>query len=289
MHQSNSTSDSNAALSWARSDIEQMLYFPGSKYTQVNSFLSAMLGFLLSVLFYCALLPIQGTQFADMFQKQGTIPYFIVFFSMWSLSILFIKSRKLALQKKCLRFDVVPEDVDFVLTSANVDTVLDRIYEVVDEPRQFLLFNRVYVALANLRNLGRVGDVDEILRSQAETDESTVETSYNLLNAFIWAIPVLGFIGTVLGLSAAIGGFGATLENTDEIELLKAGLTEVTGNLSLAFVTTLEALVAALAIQLVLTFVKKSEHEFLDQCSTYCTEHIVNRLRIMPFERGNQE
>ena len=224
-----------------------------------------------------------------MFRKQGVIPYAIVFFSAWCLAILFVKSRKLAFQKKSLSFDVIPEDVDFVLTAANVDIVLDRVYEIADEPRNFVLFNRIYVALANLRNLGRVGDVGEILRSQAENDESAVETSYSLLAGFIWAIPVLGFIGTVMGLSDAIGGFGSVLEQTDEIEEIKGALTKVTGGLSTAFVTTLQALVAALCIQLLLTFVKKSEQQFLDDCSQYCTDQVVNHLRIMPFERLNQE
>ena len=31
-----------------------------------------------------------------------------------------------------------------------------------------------------------------------------METSYSVINSFVWAIPVLGFIGTVLGLSQAI-------------------------------------------------------------------------------------
>ena len=39
-----------------------------------------------------------------------------------------------------------------------------------------------------------------------------METSYSVINAFVWAIPVLGFIGTVLGLSQAIGQFGGVLQ-----------------------------------------------------------------------------
>ena len=276
-------------LSWARDDIEQKLFFRGARETHVNTFLSVLLATIMTVVFYAALIPLDGNSFADMFRKQGMIPYAIVFFSAWSLAILFIKSRKLAFQKRSLEFDVVPDDVDFVLTGANVDTVLDRVYEIADEPRHFILFNRICVALANLRNLGRIGDVDEILRSQADNDESSLETSYSILSGFIWAIPVLGFIGTVMGLSEAIGGFGSVLQKTDDIQEIKAALTDVTGGLATAFVTTLQALVAALVIQLILTFVKKSEQEFMDQCTEYCTDQIVNHLRIMPFERLDSE
>ena len=40
----------------------------------------------------------------------------------------------------------------------------------------------------------------------------------------------------------------------------------------------------ALAIQILTTFVRKSEQEFMDACSEYCVRHIVNRLRIMPYQ-----
>lgn len=284
-------------LPWARKDIEQRLFFRGGRYTRVNSLLSFIMALLLACVFYASLFPVRESSFAEMFLPRSSvsgqaqnpvaafIPFAIVFFSSWCLAILFLKSRKLRFQRRALNFEVVPQDVDFVLSAGNVDTVIDRIYEIVDEPRHFILFNRISVALANLRNLGRVGDVDEILKSQAENDESALETSYSLLSGFIWAIPVLGFIGTVLGLSSAIGGFGGVLEASNDIETIKGGLKSVTGGLSDAFVTTLQALVAALFIQIILTFLKKSEQEFLDECGEYCTTQIVNRLRIMPFER----
>ena len=50
-----------------------------------------------------------------------------------------------------------------------------------------------------------------ILRNQADYDEEQIASSYGLVNSFLWAIPVLGFIGTVIGLRAAIGALGITL------------------------------------------------------------------------------
>jgi biopolymer transport protein ExbB/TolQ len=135
-----------------------------------------------------------------------------------------------------------------------------------------------------LRNLGLVADVDDILRSQADSDESGLETSYSMLAAFVWAIPVLGFIGTVQGLSMAIGGFGGVLQGASELEGIKAALQTVTGGLATSFETTFQALVAALFIQLALVYLKKSEEEFLDTCSEYCLKHVVNRLRMTPYQ-----
>ena len=205
------------------------------------------------------------------------------------MAILWLKWLKLRFQCRALQYLIVPDDPEFVLTPQSVDDVYQRIYKSVDDVRQFVLFHRIATALSNLRNLGRVTDVDEILHSQAENDESSMETSYSLLQGFVWAIPVLGFIGTVEGLSIAIGGFGNVLGSANDFSQVKDALHGVTGGLSIAFETTMQGLVAALVIQLTLTALKKSEEEFLDACSEYCSKHIVGRLRLMPFEMRETE
>jgi biopolymer transport protein ExbB/TolQ len=285
MSESLANAHTEVPLPWSRKDIEQRLFFSGGKHTRVNAILTFILALALTAAFYALLTPFDGTPFADMFTKRSWVQYATVFLSSWAVMILLIKSRKLAFQRRALEYAIAPRDADFVLSAANVDTVLDRMYEIVDEPKHFVVYNRIVVALANLRNLGRVGDVGEILKSQAESDEGASETSYSLVSGFIWAIPVLGFIGTVLGLSDAIGEFSTVLQQSEDISGIKNSLQNVTSGLSTAFETTLVALVAALAIQLWLTFLKKSEQEFLDSCSEYCTNQVVNHLRIMPYER----
>lgn len=271
-------------LSWTRSDAEQRWGVNGGRHTRVNNLLSGLIAAVLTVAFYAALIPFQGSRFADMFTQRGLVQYFTVFFTAWSLTILFFKWRKLVLQRKALDHTIVPSNPDFVLSSATVDQVVGQIYSTVDDPKQFVLFNRITIALSNLRNLGRVSDVDEILRSQAEHDEASMETSYSLVQGFVWAIPVLGFIGTVVGLSSAISSFSGVLSQADQVDQLSTALRGVTVGLATAFETTLVALVAALTIQLILTFLKKSEEEFLDSCAEYCVRQVVGKLRIMPFE-----
>lgn len=281
------TSDSAPPLCWLRQDIEQRCLFKGGKHTRVNSIFAALAGTAIFVAAYAISLPFRGYEYVEIFWDW--VPAVIVFFGCWSIAILFVKSRKLAFQKKTLRYRVTPKESDFILSGGNVDTVFDNLYSIVDDPRYFILFNRITVALSNLKNLGRIGDVGEILQAQAEQDEAAVDTSYSVINGFIWAIPVLGFIGTVLGLSGAIGGFGAVLDQADNFDQMKDNLRVVTNNLSLAFVTTLQALVVALGLQLWLTFLKKSEEEFLEDCAVYCTKHVVNRLRIQPFSQDSHD
>lgn len=290
MRETLSTTTAEPILSWARDDIEQKLLFRGGRFTRVNSWCAFSLAVLMTASFYAVLFPFHDNWIAGsfFFDRNRETPACIVFLSCWSVAILCLKWSKLQMQRRALQLTIVPADPEFVLTPQTVDEVFHRMHESVDDPRQFVVFHRIMTALSNLRNLGRVTDVDDILHAQAETDESGMETSYSLLQGFVWAIPVLGFIGTVEGLSVAIGGFGNVLSSSTDFEQIKVALRGVTGGLSTAFETTLHGLVAALVIQLVQTGLKKSEEEFLDACSEYCSKQIVSRLRLMPFElRGD--
>ncbi|MDO4558465.1 MAG: MotA/TolQ/ExbB proton channel family protein [Planctomycetia bacterium] len=281
---------STVPLQWIRKDIEQRLGFRGAKFTRVRHDVTFFLAAFLTVSLYAAMIPLDGTSYViDMFTQRGPTQHAVVLLTFWAMFILAFKRSKLKFQRRSLRYLVIPDRGDFTLSVTTADQVIPRMLEIVDDPAHFLLYNRILIAISNLRNLGRVGDVEEILRSRASQDESASETSYSLLQGLIWAIPVLGFIGTVLGLSAAIGQFGVLLQSAADLTDLRSGMQRVTAGLSTAFETTLVALVAALVIQLLLVMTKKSEEEFLDECSEYCTRHIVGRLRVLPAEQSLSE
>ena len=72
-----------------------------------------------------------------------------------------------------------------------------------------------------------------------------------------------------------------------EMAELKTALGGVTGGLSVAFETTLIALVASLVLQVKIGFIRKQEEDFLDDCSDYCHRYVVSKLRT--FEMGKEE
>mgnify|MGYP001268960967 CR=1 FL=1 len=271
-------------LDWRKNDIEQKVGFPGGKYTDVNNWLCFAMALVFTALFYGILVSsgqnVRGSNVAQIFMDRGVTPYLIAFLSFWCIAILLIKLRKLAFQERSLDMAIVPHSHDFSLAPATAKDVLDRMYGLVDDPKHFVLFNRIERALLNLHNIGMVADVSEMLRAQAENDEDHMESSYALLRGFIWGIPILGFIGTVMGLSQAIGRFGNVLSAGDAVAALKTSLQGVTAGLSVAFDTTFLALVAALALQLIITGIKKREEVFLDNCKDYCHRHIISKLRL---------
>ena len=266
-------------LSWHKSDMEQRFGFRGGRFTAVSTPLCVILAMTVTILFYIILYMSPGGWFVDMFTKRGMTPYPMVFLAGWSLFILLIKLSKIHLQRKALRIIIMPREHDFVLSPNTVDQVLHNVNNAVEQPKYFFLFNRIVGTLSNLKNIGMVSEVGEILKSYNDQDIESVETSYSLLNGFLWSIPVLGFIGTVEGLSKAIGTFGSVLAAGADMTALTASLQSVTAGLATAFETTLVALILALFLQLFATAIKKSEEELLLACSEYCSTHIVSRLR----------
>ena len=59
-------------------------------------------------------------------------------------------------------------------------------------------------------------EVASMITSQSDIDANKVAGSYSMVKVFLWAIPIMGFIGTVIGIGAAIGGFGAVLNSGDD-------------------------------------------------------------------------
>ncbi|MEQ2006177.1 MAG: MotA/TolQ/ExbB proton channel family protein [Limisphaerales bacterium] len=287
----NTKLESDGILAWTQSDIENRVGFKAGRHTGVNHFLALIVGVLLAAVVYSfmafVLRPLGPVQFiAEMFLRPGNqftmIPATLFF--CWGAAVLLIKSSKIRFQGRALNLQPMPDDPEFVLNESTAAAVLKRINEAVDHPRHFILLNRIENALANLRNIGQIGDVSSILRSQAENDENQVASSYTLLNGMVWAIPVLGFIGTVQGLSMAIGGFTKTLQAAGDLSQIRASLQGVTSGLSTAFETTLIALIYALVLQLWITFQQRREMSLLDACNDYCHTHVVSRLRLLDRE-----
>lgn len=273
-------------------DPEARLGLPVGRFTNPSAATSLLLALLMMAIVYGGLFPLRDRPGFDTAWLYLTgfarIPIPMAFLASWAVSILLLKALKIRAQRRALRLRFLPSDPAFVLSSATAERVIEAIETSVEEPQRFLYLNRVLRALKSIRNVGRVADIDEMLASGAEQDESVVESGYTLVRGFIWAIPVLGFIGTIIGLTAAISRFGGVLgEQGLPLEAITRQLTEVIGGLDTAFVTTGEGLVAALLIHLLQVFVRRADEAFLDEVREACTSGVVARVRLIePVERN---
>ncbi len=113
-----------------------------------------------------------------------------------------------------------------------------------------------------LRGIGRfvkervsASGLSDQLKFLSETAADALHDSHSLLQTIIWAIPIMGFLGTVLGITLAIANVTP--------EKLDTSLPEVTGGLAVAFDTTAIALLFSLALVFGSLFVKRNEDAIL--------------------------
>lgn len=97
---------------------------------------------------------------------------------------------------------------------------------------------------------------------------------------FIWAMPILGFVGTVLGISLAVGGFSEFLTTNLDIEdvsRVTAELGNVAPGLSFAFDTTLLGLLAGLVANVTSSAVQKRDERFFTRLDELGLSIVANR------------
>ena len=267
-------------LSWRRDDFERRFGFEGAPYFKVGFVLPFLMAVLGTIAFYFTLVYVPDCAFKRMFVERGWTQYAVVLLGLQTFFTLWIKTRKIKLQRAPLKTSIFPDDESFEFSVDTVDVVADKIAQLAESPKDFLLYRRALQALVCLRNIGQISEVDSLFSSQAERDENASETSYALVSGFLWAIPILGFVGTVMGLSNAIGGFtGALSATTNDMSELTDALRDVTSGLSTAFETTLVALTVALALQLFATFTRRAEEDLLDDISDYCAANIATKIQ----------
>ena len=180
------------------------------------------------------------------------IPLITVFAAMWCWSMLWMKKRKLAVQKTLLQtLEQCQDDAERqIFIAENVEQPSD-----FAAAELFLLHKRL-----KERDLS-AAENDTILAGAVGEYEKASDTSFIPVSTMIWAIPVLGFIGTVLGLAKAVAKFGLLASSGTAIDF-NAVLPQVTGGLATAFETTLIALVLALILQIFASFRRQAEEQF---------------------------
>jgi biopolymer transport protein ExbB/TolQ len=127
-----------------------------------------------------------------------------------------------------------------------------------------------------LRSRGSAAELDDHLRTLADNDALALESSYALTRFICWAVPILGFLGTVLGITTAIAGVTP--------EVLEKSLGSVTDGLALAFDATALALGLTMLTMLLSFVVERAEQGVVEAVDQFADRELAHR-----FERTGSE
>ncbi len=213
---------------------------------------------------------------AALFFKHALVSITNTIFFCWAMAIIYLKIGKLRHQRRALMLDILPLDLGKEINSENVGAFIDHLYSFPHRLRDSVMVNRIRKGLELFEVRPSVADVGHMMSSQSDIDSMRIGGSFSILKAFLWAIPILGFIGTVIGLSHSIGGMN--FASMDDINQVKGTLQNVVGGLGTAFDATLLGLVLALLLNFPLNAMIKAEDDNLNEIDAFCNEVLLPRL-----------
>jgi biopolymer transport protein ExbB/TolQ len=116
---------------------------------------------------------------------------------------------------------------------------------------------------------GSVPEATETIMGRLEVAAEQQESELSMLRYLVWAIPSIGFIGTVRGI-------GVALKRADEA--LQGDISGVTSALGVAFNSTLVALIISIFLMLLIHLLQSSQEGLILRLQTFCREELIDKL-----------
>ena len=222
-----------------------------------------------------------GAYMKELFTNRGWPQYVTTLLMFWCLGILILKVINLQKQRRAMLIQALPTEISEEINSSNLKEFHEHIVNFPIPLRNTYIVNRIRKALEFFYVRQNTEDVSQMITSQSEIDAAKVGGSYAMVKVFLWAIPIMGFIGTVLGIGAAIGGFGEVFNAGEggDMSEIKGPLLTVLESMGVAFDTTLLALVFSILLSFPAAALQNQEDDLVTDVDEYCIDHLLKRLK----------
>lgn len=204
----------------------------------------------------------------------GTMPagliqgatYFLFF---WGILEVAAISSKLRYEEQAFDHHFLVDDKEW-LYSADDAYQLKQQLEEKNKHYHFQLLDLAIMVCVKYRLSKSSSESLSVLESEASNMSDMVESDQSFIRYIAWAIPSVGFIGTVLGIASSLGY--ANQASTPE------GIEKVTSALAVAFDTTLVALFLSIILMLAIHALQKRQDDLYAKMKTYILHNLINRL-----------
>lgn len=208
----------------------------------------------------------QGT---TIFQYPFTIQNIEHFFFFLGLGELFVRWRVGARELRFVRMGLLPEDPHTILQAHDLSALRHRVANQFDGEHGFLP-SLIDMCILQFQNGRSVDQTVAVMCSSLELIEHRVDMRYSLVRYLSWLVPTIGFIGTVVGLSAALSSVPA--------DLTTINMGDVAGKLAVGFDTTLVALGESAIMVYLIHVISEQEEKAVNLAGGYTLRNLINRL-----------
>ncbi len=182
--------------------------------------------------------------------------------------------QEVARQEAALSIDLLPEEGERVLTLDDLPLIRESLARV--HPRNRGIATRLIESCAmHFAQSRSPTDVLSLLETQIRIEDQKVDLRYSLVRYLAWFLPTLGFIGTVVGIAAAlsIAGEAASAGSMSD------SMAGIVAALGVAFNTTILSLIYSAVLVFAQMHVQTRDESMIVTIGEYCVENLVRRLR----------
>ena len=195
-----------------------------------------------------------------------------VILCMWSLLLLARQAQDTRLARQQLDKDYVKIGEGQVVLPEDA-RVYSRPLESLPPAESHRFLPRLLMVAYNRFGATRsVQDAAEAVRDECDFETASMDTKLSMVRFTAWAIPAVGFVGTVRGIGAALqeaqGAMGGDISG-------------VTMGLGITFNATLVALVSCIIVMFWMHQLQQFQDRLVLDCRTYVDRQLLRKLRVV--------
>jgi biopolymer transport protein ExbB/TolQ len=165
--------------------------------------------------------------------------------------------------------DLIPLDEGVRILPEDTRDVSRQIQALPLQQRAALLPRALLAGLQRFSTTRNIQDVASATHAYCDSEAERLESELSMIRYIAWAIPSIGFIGTVRGIGDALGQAHKALEGD---------IFDVTRSLGVAFNSTLIALVISIGLMFLLHQLQQQQERYVLDTESYCDENLISHL-----------
>ena len=200
----------------------------------------------------------------------GVVQFFTFLLFYFGLAEIYSASKKVGDEEFAYSLHLLPEREQYVLSPRDVNDIKLDVMKKEDGYRKYVLTELIKKACTKYRANKSTSEALEIVTATVRINMANSESEQSMIRYVAWAIPSVGFIGTIIGIAGSLGTVKANM-GEDDIAL-------VTQALYVAFDTTLLSLVLSIVLMFVFHVTQEKIEKFHANMESYVIENLINRI-----------
>ena len=188
---------------------------------------------------------------------------------LWAFAILGFKGRAAYQQHKLLDQDLLRLPAELPIGPEDTRDLSRRIQSLPKPTQHYLLPRALLTAIERFAATRNVQNVSTAARDICSSEGERMESELSIIRYIAWAIPSVGFIGTVRGIGQALGQAHKAIEGD---------IFDVTTSLGVAFNSTLIALLISIVLMFLLHQLQSLQEHYVLDTEAYCEEKLTRHL-----------